>query len=188
MSHTDELESLRTHLDTLSQVSADEVLERYTMVRPRRPPGLYWQLRWLAGRAIRWLQATGFLNADPWPVALEHSGLPRSAKPILIWAVGADKGDLRRACSELSGFLKTLPGYAPVLITDQADFAYYSRLGWLVEYLPPLSGEGEDFATRKERFLARLYRGAPAVPVQVGLDLGASDGELRRWLQGRGVK
>ena len=185
MSHADELETLRTHLDTLSRDSADETLERYAMDRPRRPPGLYWQLRWLAGRTIRWLQSLGVLYADPWPVALQHSGLPRSAKPILIWGVGADKADLRKACGQLSDFLDTLPGYAPVLVTDQPDFAFYSRLGWLVEYLPDVSGEGEAFAARKERFLARIYRGAPALPFRVGLDLGSGAEELRQWLKAR---
>jgi hypothetical protein len=188
MSLTDELEALQARLSALALAPADEVLERYTMSRPRRPPGLYWQLRWLAGRALRWLQSTGILHANPWPVGLAHSGSRRHAKPILIWAVGADRNDLHKACSGLSGFLETLPGYAPVLITDHADFAFFSRLGWLVEYLPDVSGEGEPFAARKERFLARLYRGAPAVPLSAGLALGSNGDELRKWLRRRAAK
>jgi hypothetical protein len=52
-----------------------------------------------------------------------------------------------------------------VLVTDVADFAFFSRLGWLVEYLPKLSGEGQAYELRKARFIAKLYRDAPALPV-----------------------
>ena len=41
----------------LAEVPDDELLERYTLQQPSRPPGIYWQLRWLAGRTLRWLQA-----------------------------------------------------------------------------------------------------------------------------------
>jgi hypothetical protein len=67
-------------------------------------------------------------------------------------------------------------------VTDVADFAFFSRLGWLVEYLPELSGQGEPYDERKARLLARLYRGAPAVPVRAGLESGSLAEELRRCL------
>jgi hypothetical protein len=52
--------------------------------------------------------------------------------------------------------LHDVVGYAPVLITDVAEFAFFSRLGWLVEYVPKLSAPAEAYAARKLRYLARL--------------------------------
>jgi len=49
--------------------------------------------------------------------------------------------------------------------------AALSRLGWLVECVPRLSGEGEPYDARKTRFLARLYGGAPVLPVRVGIEM-----------------
>jgi hypothetical protein len=62
-----------------------------------------------------------------------------------------------------------MPGFAPVLVTDVADFAFFSRLGWLVEYVPPLSAPAGEYAGRKQRHLAWLYRDALALPASVGL-------------------
>ena len=88
---------------------------------------------------------------------------------MLIWAVGADPETLREACTGLSEQWDSLPGFAPVLITDVADFAFFSRLGWLVEYLPRLTGQGVAYEERKLKYIARLYRGAPVLPVSAGL-------------------
>jgi hypothetical protein len=57
----------------------------------------------------------------------------------------------------------------PVLITDQADFAFYSRLGWLVEYLPNLRGVGEAYDDRKVQYLAWRYQDACVLPLSAGL-------------------
>jgi hypothetical protein len=57
----------------------------------------------------------------------------------------------------------------PVLVTDVADFAFFSRLGWLVEYVPALSTPADDYGERKRRYLAWRYRDAPALPVSAGL-------------------
>lgn len=65
--------------------------------------------------------------------------------------------------------------FIPVLITDQADFAFYSRLGWLVEYLPHLPGSGESYFDRKLAYLAWRYQDVPVI------DLSADpvfDGDL----------
>jgi hypothetical protein len=88
---------------------------------------------------------------------------------LVIWAVGTDRETLREACTNLSERWDSFPGFAPVLITDVADFAFFSRLGWLVEYLPRLAGQGEPYEERKLKYLARLYRGAPVIPVNAGL-------------------
>ena len=169
MSLGDDIEALRRHLDDLAEARDEALLERYTLQRPPRPPGLYWQLRWLAGRILRWFESKGILRADPWPVSLAQAQTRQSAKPLLIWAVGADRDTLHEACRGVSGLLDAIPGFAPVLVTDVADFAFYSRLGWLVEYLPTVAGEGNPFEKRKAIFVARLYRGAPVLPVSAGL-------------------
>lgn len=167
-----EIEELQRFLDDLARVPDDEFVERYTLRKPSRPPGLYWQLRWLAGRVIRWLRSTGIIKSDPWPASLRHGNRNHDARALIIWAVGTNPATLREVCIRFADFLKSTPELAPVLITDVADFALFSRLGWLVEYLPSLAGIGDPTEHRKARFLARLYRGAPALPVEIGLASG----------------
>lgn len=182
MSLSGDIAALQQHLEDLACAPDEELVARYTMQRPRRPPGFYWQLRWLAGRVLRWLASQGILQSDPWPVNLKHAKRGQDARPLLIWAVGADLETLRNACDGFSRLLETTPGFAPVLVTDVADFAFFSRLGWLVEYLPSLAGEGEPFENRKARLLARLYHGAPALPVRAGTASGSQADELRQQL------
>src|SRR5690606_13069811 len=117
--------------------------ERYALKRPPLPPGLYWRLRRIAGALYRRLQGMGIIPSYPWPPALQHAPGSSRSKPFLIWAVGTDRETLREACAGFRKLQETLEGFAPVLVTDVADFAFYSRLGWLVEYLPKLSGHGE---------------------------------------------
>lgn len=179
----DDIEALRQHLEDLAVYSDDE-LARYELSRPSKPPGFYWQLRWLAGRILRWFEAMGLKQTDRWPVGLKHHGSAR-AKPLLIWAVGADREAIRRACRGFAEVRTDLSGFAPVLVTDVADFAFFSRLGWLVEYLPTLSGEGQPYEQRKARFLARLYRGAPALPVSAVLESGFREEICRSLRSGR---
>ena len=57
------------------------------------------------------------------------------------------------------------PGWAPVLVTDVADFAFFSRLNWLVEYVPSLSTPADGYSEHKLRYLAWRYRHVPALPV-----------------------
>jgi hypothetical protein len=178
-----ELERLRQYLEELAAAD-DEELDRYQLARPQVPPGLYWKLRWMAGRALRWLESKGLKRPDRWPAGLKQVPGSERAQPLLLWAVGTDPGTLRAACRALAEQHAALPGYAPVLVTDVADFAFFSRLGWLVEYLPSVSGVGPAYDVRKARFLARLYRGAPAIPVTATLQ-GDFVEELRRWIEKR---
>lgn len=182
MSLSGEIAALQQHLEELARAPDEELVARYTMQRPQRPPGFYWQLRWLAGRVLRWLASQGILQSDPWPASLKHAGTSSKAKPLLIWAVGADPDTLREACRGISGLLDAIPGFAPVLVTDVADFSYFSRLGWLVEYLPRLTGQGEPYEERKLKHLARLYRGAPVLPVIAGLETDCLADNIRQWL------
>ena len=180
----DEIEALRKHLDELAAHS-DVDLARYELIHPPRPPGLYWQLRWLAGRFLRWLESKGLKRANRWPVGLKRHATARD-KPLLIWAIGEDDDRLRVACRRLSEMLPKRCGFAPVLVTDVADFALFSRLGWLVEYVPKVSGSGQGYEERKARFLARLYQGAPVLPISAVLE-NRSWGDIRRLVNARRV-
>jgi hypothetical protein len=179
--------ALRQRLDELARLPNDALETVYAMQQPRRPPGVYWQLRWLAGRILRWLQSLNILPSDPWPARLKHAGQRKNAKPLLVWAVGADRDTIRKACPGLSDLLDTLPGFAPVLVTDVADFAFYSRLAWLVEYLPSIGGDGESYRDRKVRLIARLYRGAPVVPIDLGLLPATERAELWQSMASEGT-
>lgn len=181
----EDIAALEHYLDELAAGPDDALQDRYAMHRPARPKGLYWQLRWLAGQVLRRLQSVGLLSANPWPVRLAHSGTSRNDRPVLIWAIGIDRDRLREATVRLSRLLDEFPGLAPVLVTDTADFAFFSRLGWLVEYVPDIDGEGEYFRSRKLQYLARLYRGAPALPVHSGLAEIADQEAISRWLLSR---
>jgi hypothetical protein len=177
-----QIEALRRRLLDLASQTDDELCERYELERPSMPPGIYWRMRWLAGWTLRWLEAKGLWRPDPWPVSLKQSRADADAKPLLIWAVGADPDVLRQTCKLIYGVQVAFPRFAPVLITDVADFAFFSRLGWLVEYLPALDGLGERYDERKLKYLARLYSGAPAIPVVAGVK-PRCEADMRRWLQ-----
>ena len=177
MGTRDEIEALRQHLDDLAGHS-DVDLARYELIHPPRPPGLYWQLRWLAGRILRWLEFKGLKRANRWPVGLKRHAKARD-KPLLIWAIGENPDRLRVACRRLSEMLPKRCGFAPVLVTDVAAFAFFSRLGWLVEYVPTVAGRGQTYEERKARFLARLYQGAPVLTISAVLE-SRSWGDIRR--------
>jgi hypothetical protein len=185
LSLSEEIEALQRHLNDLAHTADDQLTVRYALRQSPRPPGLYWQLRWFAGRIVRRLEAMRILRPDPWPASLRQAATSAGAKPLLIWAVGTDRDRLREACRGLSRLQQSLPGFALVLITDVADFAFFSRLGWLVEYLPRLVGEGEPYVDRKVRFLARLYRDAPALPVRAGLEASCQADHIGRLLNAK---
>jgi hypothetical protein len=168
----DEIERLESHLQELAAQADEELLARYQIKRAPRPEGLYWRLRGFAAHIVRQAIAISPWRNVPWPVCLKQSPLDPKAKPLLVWAVGTDSNTIREGCSGLSERWGSFPGFAPVLITDVADFAFYSRLGWLVEYLPRLAGEGEAYEERKLKYIARLYRGARVLPVSAGLHAG----------------
>ena len=167
----EEIKALEQHLRELAAHTDDELAERYLIKRSPRPEGLYWQLRGVVGTVLRWFQARWPWRPDPWPVSLRQNSTPPQSTPLVIWAVGTSRETLREACTNLSERWDSFPGFAPVLITDVADFAFFSRLGWLVEYLPRLAGQGEPYEERKLKYLARLYRGAPVLPVSAGLEV-----------------
>jgi len=72
---------------------------------------------------------------------------------------------LRSACDKIRKLQTGSPGWAPVLVTDVADFAFFSRLNWLVEYVPSLSAPADGYFARKLSYLAWRYRDVPALPI-----------------------
>lgn len=177
-----DIAALRRTLDALVAEPDDQLTQRYVLRRPQLPRTLYWQLRRLAAEILYWLDRIALRDRSPWPARLRHMPGSGRAAPLLIWAQGLDREALREACERLRKYLNDMPDYAPVLVTDVADFAFFSRLGWMVEYLPELDGEGERYAVRKAQLVARLYKDAVAVPAHVGLHAGLTEGGLRAWI------
>ena len=100
-----------------------------------------------------------------WSPRLKHVSAAEDSKVVLFWAVGEfDKSALRLELRTHLERFKSEGGGLGVLVTNVPDFAFYSRLGWLIEYLPELSGTHESYAQEKLRYLAWRYRGADVVP------------------------
>lgn len=60
---------------------------------------------------------------------LKHVELGENPRPFMIWALDTDRDTLRAACRGFETLRTTLPGFVPVLVTNVADFAFFSRLG-----------------------------------------------------------
>lgn len=147
-------------------VNKYEILPRRVllMARSRMP------LRLRFYRAVRdWLVSLWLIKPSQfdsaWSPRLKHVPVAQDAKVVLFWAVGEDdKQDLRLAlAAELERFKSQGAGLG-VLLTNVPDFAFYSRLGWLVEFLPTLPGDREAYAQQKLRYLAWRYRDVAVVP------------------------
>ena len=144
--------------------------QRYALKFP--PPdslSLYRRLRVKLGLLLRRLGLRRARPLQPWVTGLNHAEASEGARPFVIWALDTDRDTLRTACRGFKTLLEELPGWIPVLITDVADFAFFSRLGWLVEYVPQMAEPADNYAERKRRYLAWRYRDAPALPLAVGL-------------------
>ena len=170
MSLRADIEALRSELAHLAAEVDTGLAHRYALWHP---PGqrrtLYRRFRKALGRLLRRLHLRPTQPLEPWEPGLEYVEGSDGAKPLLVWAEGADRDRLQQACHGIERLLHGLPGWAPVLVTDVAEFAFYSRLGWLVEYLPALSAPADAYRERKRRYLAWRYRDAPALPLSVVL-------------------
>lgn len=170
MSITDETRTLRQELAALAAKPEWDFLARYGLPSKKRPSTLQ-------GRAFRLVRTllTKIRLLPPditkyrWLPTLKHGSSASDTRALLIWALGVERDELRRACEGFSLHLQDMPSLAPVLVTDVADFAYFSRLGWLVEYLPELVGEGQSYQERKRAHLAWRYRDAIVLPAAAGL-------------------
>lgn len=169
MTVVEETEALRATLLGWAAEPEWALLCKYDLLRKKQPTTLGTRLfRWckklLAEIGIIHPHVTKYV----WVSTLKNVPSEENSTTMLIWALGITLEDQRAACE---GFIKRLSltsGIVPVLVTDIADFAYYSRLKWLVEYVPSLSGKGGSYRKRKERYLAWRYRDAKIVPVSAG--------------------
>ncbi len=164
-----ETQALRKTLGAWAANPEWSLLCQYDLLRQKPPRSL--GDRWFR-RAKNFLARLGMvrphLTKYSWLPTLKHAQPEDNITILLIWALGVEQDELRTSCE---GFIKRLDGISvmvPVLVTDNADFAYFSRLQWLVEYVPPLSGEGVPYHARKEHYLAWRYRNAVAVPASAG--------------------
>ncbi len=131
----------------------------------------------LRTRFYRWfrdcLRRLGLIKpsqtALAWSPKLKHVPVEGDARVMLFWAVGQyDKETLRLELTAALERFKSQGGGAGVLgvlLTNMPDFAFYSRLGWLVEYLPAESEVFGTYSQKKLRYLAWRYKHAAVVPV-----------------------
>ncbi len=166
----EETRRLRRQLAELADNPEWALLVRYELL-PQNPSPV-WHRRF-SQRMGRLLRVSGLSRSyylrQRWRTDLKHTGDLSDARTLLIWAEGADPQQIREYCNGFQHLLTGREDLSPVLVTDVTDFAFYSRLGWLVEYLSELSGEGASYRERKHRHLAWRYRDALVVPVAAGL-------------------
>lgn len=166
----EETRRLRHQLAELADNPEWSLLVRYELL-PQKPSPV-WHRRF-SQRMGRLLRVSGLNRSyyfrQRWCTDLQHTGGLSDARTLLIWAEGADPQQIREYCNGFQRLLMECEDLSPVLVTDVTDFTFYSRLGWLVEYLPELSGEGAPYQARKRRYLAWRYRDALVVPVAAGL-------------------
>jgi hypothetical protein len=173
MNRRAEADSLRRRLRQLANEFDTGISGRYDLqfispeeLRLRR------RLRRSAGRLLRRFGLMRPLPArppqplEPWLTELSYIDYCNAAKPLLIWAMDIGRDELRSACNRIRELQIKSPGWAPVLVTDVADFAFFSRLNWLVEYVPSLSAPADEYFGRKLRYLAWRYRDVPALSVR----------------------
>lgn len=187
MTLVQETEALRVRLKEWADDPEWALLVRYELLPLKPSPAWHRRLSHKVGRFLRvlGLSRSRYLK-QPWYSGLKHVQRSLQATPLLIWSQGHDRQFVRTACEGMQRLLVDYPEFLPVLVTDVADFAFYSRLGWLVEYLPDLSGPGPSYRDRKRRYLAWRYRDALAVPLSAGfasreefdvlLGIGANNG------------
>ncbi|WP_144106969.1 hypothetical protein [Paraburkholderia sp. BCC1886] len=170
MSVIAETKALRAQLKALAAKPEWDMLTRYDLLG-KKPPSALKDRLWR--RVRRFLAAARLISPHvtpyTWMPTLKHRPLAADVNTLAIWAVGANRNELRAACEGFSKKLENADTLAPVLMTDVADFAFYSRLGWLVEYLPELSGEGQSYRQKKLAYLAWRYRHACTVSFSAGL-------------------
>ena len=169
MNLVQETQALRETLAAWAAEPEWELLCRYDLLRKNPSPSI--GDRWFR-RVKNMLARVGLVSPHvtnySWLPKLKHAQYEEGSRILLIWAIGIEGDELRADCE---GFLKRLDpthGIVPVLITDYADFTYFSRLQWLVEYVPELSGTGVSYHERKKHYLAWRYRGALIVPASAG--------------------
>lgn len=123
-----------------------------------------WQRLWCF--TFHTLQLARLLLSS-WHPGLKHGCANPSGTVVLLDDLD-DHSDFHQVCTSLKELLANYSSLAPVLITEHADFAFYSRLGWLVEYLPKTLPNHEAYIARKKRYLAWRYKYALVIPLSAG--------------------
>jgi hypothetical protein len=171
MSSSAEIERLRREHQRLASHADTGLVRRYVLWHPpSQRQTLYRRIRKAVGRVLRRIGLRPAQPQEPWLPGLQQAGTGEGANAVLLWAIGVNREQLREACAGFQRLLAAVPDRSPVLITDVADFAFFSRLGWLVEYVPTLSAPASDYRARKLCYLAWRYRDAPALPIALGLN------------------
>lgn len=101
-----------------------------------------------------------------WTPALKHSNF-QNGQTLYITCDLQSKEESRIACTKIKHWLTGIH-FVPVLETGISDFSFYSRLGFLIEYLPNLDGN-MVYITQKKHYLRWRYRGAKYIPLSSGL-------------------
>lgn len=170
-----EAAALRQELAILARQPEWQLLARYDLLAGKRPLRMRDRVSRTVRKVLTMLRlAPPRVTSYPWTAVLKHAAVDAGARTLLIWAPGVPRDELRQGCEGVARRLRDDRSLAPILVTDVADFAWFSRLGWLIEYLPALSGPGQDYLERKRRYLAWRYRDALIVPLSAG---HASDAE-----------
>ncbi len=166
MSVHDEAMSLREAFRVLSADMDKSVLLRYSL-----PQHGMWRRSLqkcatvLSERGLK----LGYVPRHVWPAGLKHGLSGAGRRTLLVWAPGVEvmhgsSLDVREVCLGFGRLLENTSEFVPVLVTDKPEFAFYSRLGWLVEFLPTLSADAQAYRDDKLRYLAWRYRDAVLVP------------------------
>lgn len=151
-------------------VNKYEILPRPVLLTARSGIPLQTRVyRWFRDLLLRLGMIKPSKTAFAWSPRLKHVPVDEDARVVILWAVGqCDKDTLRL---ELAAALERFKsqaggvGVLGVLLTNVPDFAFYSRLGWLVEYLPAESEVFGTYSQKKLRYLAWRYKHADVVPV-----------------------
>lgn len=171
-----ETQQLRIQLRTWARHSDWALRLQYEFLPLKLSP--YWYQRVIQKTGCL-LRAIG-INRTTWHVGLKHASFSPDAKPLLFWSEGLPPKKVRAACTGAKKLLRDHPHFLPILLTDVPDFSFYSRLHWLVEYLPRL-GEDAEYYNRKRCYLAWRYRNALALPLAAGLATQKEFAALVSW-------
>ena len=183
MTYSEEAGALRRHLKQLANEFDAKFCERYALhFWVPEEPSLDIRIKKKGAQLLRWLglkppppPPPPEQQLEPWLTGLKHVTYEDEARPLLIWAVDVDRDELRSACARIRAWQSGAPGWAPVLVTDVADFAHFSRLSWLVEYVPSIEVSAPGYASRKIRYLAWRYRDTPVLPIRSVIKGGAPE-------------
>lgn len=181
MSAWQETVALRQKLAAMAATPEWELLASCDLLREKRLPTLQGRAVRKARNLLSTLRITPpYVTPYPWQATLKHAPRAEHVRPLLIWALDYTYEELRQACTALQQRLAYDNTLAPVLITNVADFAFFSRLGWLVEYVPKLGDQGAVYQDRKIRYLAWRYRDALMIPISA---ITSNDEDWKRILK-----